>query len=181
MKGLMEFAKIVLLCILAAIVYGIVHDQFTARICLEYFTVFHPQIFPTHSPTLLALGWGIIATWWVGAFLGFLLALAARVGSKPKLTARDVFPFVARLLLIMGACAFVAGVVGYLLAKRGAIAPPPFIAQTPGLVASHFMADWWAHSASYASGFFGGLVACILVYRKRSQLGRALGRELILS
>ena len=113
MRGLMEFAKIVLLSIFAAIVYGIVHDQFTARICLEYFTVFHPQIFPTQSPTLLAFGWGILPTWWVGAFLGLLLALAAPTGSKPKLTARAVFPFVARLLLVMAACAFVARVVGY--------------------------------------------------------------------
>ena len=179
MRGLMEFAKIVLLCIFAAMIYGIVHDQFTARICLEYFTVFHPSIFPTQSPTLLAFGWGILATWWVGAFLGLLLALSARIGSKPKLTARDVSPFVALLLLIMGACAFVAGVAGYLLARRGLIAPPPFVAQTPHLATANFMADWWAHSASYASGFFGGLAVCTLIYRRRSRLGRAIARELI--
>lgn len=181
MRGLMEFAKIVLLCIAAAIVYGIVHDQFTARICLEYFTVFHPQISPTQSPTLLAIGWGILATWWVGAFLGLLLALAARIGSKPKLTARDIFPFVARLPLVMGACAFVAGMAGYLLARRGLIAPPPFVAQTPHLATGNFMADWSAHSASYASGFFGGLALCVLIYRKQTQLGRAIARELISS
>ena len=179
MRGIVESLKIVLLCILAAMVYGIIHDQFTARICLEYFTVFHPQIFLTQSPTLLAFGWGILATWWVGAFLGLILAFSARIGSRPKLTARDVFPYVARLLLVMGACAFAAGVLGYLLAKRGLIAPPPFIAQTPNLAASNFMADWWAHSASYASGFFGGLVVCVLAYRKRQQLGRTLGRDLV--
>jgi hypothetical protein len=38
----MEFAKIVLVCIFASIVYGIAHDQVTARICVQYFTVFHP-------------------------------------------------------------------------------------------------------------------------------------------
>jgi hypothetical protein len=51
-----EFLKIVALCIVAAVVYGIVHDQVTARICLEYFTEFHPPVFLTSSPTLLGLG-----------------------------------------------------------------------------------------------------------------------------
>ena len=179
MKGTIEFLKVVLLCVFAAIVYGIVHDQFTARICLEYFTVFHPRIFPTQSPTLLAFGWGILATWWVGAFLGLLLALAARIGPKPKLTARDIFPYVTRLLLVMGASALVAGVIGFLLAKRGLIDPPAFVVQTPHLVVSNFMADWWAHSASYASGFFGGLALCVLIYRKRTRLARTIKRELI--
>lgn len=179
MRAALEFLKIVLLCIAAAMVYGIVHDQFTARICLEYFTVFHPQIFPTQSPTLLAVGWGLLATWWVGAFLGLLLGLAARAGDPPKLTARDVFPYVTRLLLIMGACAFVAGVVGYLLARRGLITPPPLVAGTLHLAVSNFMADWWAHSASYASGFFGGFAVCVLIYRKRTRLARTIKREFI--
>jgi hypothetical protein len=176
---MIEFLKILLLCVVAAIVYGIAHDQFTARICLEYFTVFHPQIFPTQSPTLLAIGWGIVATWWVGAFLGLLLAIAARAGSRPTLIARDVLPYVMRLLLVMATCAVAAGVLGYFLARRGLIAPPPFISETPHLVASNFMADWWAHSASYASGFLGGLGICILTYRKRLRLGHAAEREFI--
>jgi hypothetical protein len=54
----MEIIKIWLLSIAAAILYGILHDQVTARVCLEYFTVFHPPVFDTTSPTLLALGWG---------------------------------------------------------------------------------------------------------------------------
>ncbi len=45
----MEFAKIIGLCILAAIGYGIVHDQVTARICVEYFTVFHAPILGVRS------------------------------------------------------------------------------------------------------------------------------------
>ena len=53
-----ETVKIVLLCIAAAVVYGILHDQVTARVCVEYFTIGHPPVFNTDSPTLLALGWG---------------------------------------------------------------------------------------------------------------------------
>jgi hypothetical protein len=96
MSGIIHALKIVLLCFASAIVYGIVHDQFTVR-----------------------------------------------------------------------------------LVERGLIALPAFIAQTPALVTSNFMADWWAHSASYAGGFFGGLVVCALVYRKRMHLGNTLERELV--
>src|ERR1039457_4994451 len=64
----MEALKIAFTCVMAAVIYGIVHDQITARICLEFFTFFPPPIFHTQSPTLLGIGWGIVATWWVGAF-----------------------------------------------------------------------------------------------------------------
>jgi hypothetical protein len=30
-----------------------------------------------------------------------------------------------------------------------------------------FVADWWAHIASYASGLLGGLICCIAIYLKR--------------
>ena len=67
----MQFMAIVVLCIVSSVVYGIVHDQITARICVEYFTIGHPPVFETDDPTLLGLGWGVIATWWVGAGLGW--------------------------------------------------------------------------------------------------------------
>lgn len=73
----MQAIRIILLCICSAIFYGIVHDQITARICVEYFTIGHPPVFNTDSPTLLGFGWGVIATWWVGLILGLPLSLAA--------------------------------------------------------------------------------------------------------
>jgi hypothetical protein len=62
----MQAARIILYCVLGAVGYGVVHDQITARICLKYFTIGHPQVFNTQSATLLGIGWGVIATWWVG-------------------------------------------------------------------------------------------------------------------
>jgi hypothetical protein len=167
----MESLKIALACIGAAVLYGIVHDQFTARICVEYFTVFHPPVFATQSPTLLGVGWGIIATWWVGAFLGVLLAIAARAGSRPKLGVAALRAPVGKLLLVMAACAVLSGLTGFVLARRGLIAPPVWVAASlvPSAYA-RFMADWWAHNASYASGFIGGIVVCLMTYRKRSRL-----------
>src|SRR6516164_1800000 len=117
----MEFLKVWLLCIFAAVLYGILHDQVTARVCVEYFTIGHPPVFNTTSPTLLALGWGVIATWWMGAFLGLILALAARLGSPPRLNADDLIKPVLGLLLVMAVSALGAGVIGYVLARSGRV------------------------------------------------------------
>jgi phosphotransferase system glucose/maltose/N-acetylglucosamine-specific IIC component len=68
--------QIVCLSTWAAIVYGILHDQVTVRVCLEYFTVGHVPIFGDQPPTILAILWGTTASWWMGAFLGIFLALA---------------------------------------------------------------------------------------------------------
>jgi hypothetical protein len=49
----MHAIAIVILCIVSAVSYGILHDQITARICVEYFTIGHPPVFDTTSPTWL--------------------------------------------------------------------------------------------------------------------------------
>lgn len=165
---MIEHLRIILLCVFAAVLFGILHDQITARICLEYFTVFHPPVFETQSPTLLALGWGVIATWWLGLILGWVLALAARAGSRPKLSAASLIRPVGSLLIVMAGCATVAGISGVILAARGLVGDPRWL--TPRLTTCsypRFMADWFAHSASYASGFLGGIALCVLQYRRR--------------
>ncbi len=166
----MESIKIVCTCILAAVVYGILHDQVTARICVEFFTVFHPPVFATTSPTLLGIGWGIIATWWAGAIIGLMLVIAARFGSRPCLVARDLIPSIAILMCTMAICAVVFGIVGYLWAPL-----PPYLAEAvPVPMQRRLLADWWAHGASYGSGFVGGMVLCAVTWFRRvklSQLG----------
>ncbi len=155
MKNFLQGLLIFLLAIAASILYGILHDQITIRICLEYFTIYHPPVFGTlKDPTLLAVGWGIIATWWVGAILGFPLALAARVGVMPKRSAASMIRPIAILLTCMAACATTAGVAAYFYAATHAgvifASDLPLSRQTP------FLVDLWTHLASYASGFRGG-------------------------
>jgi hypothetical protein len=159
----MESVKIVLSCVLAAIIYGSLHDQITARICVEYFTIFHPPIFHTQSPTLLGLGWGIVATWWAGAEVGLMLTIAARFGSRALVPARQLLPLITLLMITMALCALVCGVIGYYF---GTV--PIDIAPAIPLDRQHrFVATWWAHTASYGSGFVGGLVLCIIISIRR--------------
>lgn len=173
LEEIMEFLKIWLLCIIAAIVYGIVHDEITARVCVEYFTIGHPPVFHTSSPTLLGLGWGVIATWWMGAFLGFVLALSARLGSDPKIGIGDLLRPTLVLLVLMGVSALCAGVVGGILAARGVIPLRDWEQILGRDKAVRFIADFCAHFTSYLVGFCGGIVICgwTLVRRFRSAAG----------
>jgi hypothetical protein len=158
-----EFIKIVVLCVTAAVLYGIVHDQFTARICTEYFTIFHPPVFTTNSPTLLAFGWGIIATWWAGAMIGLPLAIAAQAGTRSRMSAGQLVPYIVRLLLFMALCAIAFGCIGYWWGHM----PEGMSNILPASMERRLLADLWAHSASYASGFLGGMVLCVLVWKRR--------------
>lgn len=166
--------------IAAAVAYGIVHDQITARVCIEYFTVFHPPISwlsrRTTSPTLIGVYWGIVATWWVGAILGVLLALTSRLGSRPKLRLIDLYKPIAVLLIAMAICALFAGVVGYSLARFANLAAlEAHMISLPDERKPRFFADRFAHNASYAAGGLGGLAVCAWAWRLRGR--RRLARS----
>lgn len=172
--GRMEIVKIILLCVVAACVYGILHDMVTAQVCVEYFTIGHRPIFGgVRSPILLALGWGVIATWWVGLPLGIMAALAARVGRSFKLKARQLVRPMGILLAIMGSMALMAGIAGYVLARLDVVRLTGWTAsRVPQDRHWAFIADLWAHLASYASGVLGGLVFCVGIILWRIMLRR---------
>ena len=163
---IVEGAKIVGLTIVASVAYGIVHDLITVRICLEYFTVSHPDIFHTTNPTLLALGWGVVATWWMGAIFGSLIAAAARCTPAPKLTWRDALRPICLLLTTMAMCAFLAGLVGSRLTSYTPVLGPPGPEDIP---AGTFYSVLFAHNASYDVGGLGAIaVAMYLIVRRMS-------------
>jgi hypothetical protein len=75
---------------------------------------------------------------------------------------------VVTLLVVMAACASSAGVAGYLLARSGEVfLLDPLASQVPPEKHARFLADLWAHSASYLVGFVGGLVVIVRVWRSR--------------
>lgn len=170
----MEFLKIVFLCIAAAVCYGEIHDQITARICVEYFTIGHPPIFNTQSPTLLAIGWGFIATWWVGVLLGIPAALVSRVGRWPKFTAQQLLTPIGRLLVVMAILSSSAGYIGYRLASAGVMSLlEPLASDVPAAHHQAFLADMCAHNASYAAGILGGFALCGWVVFQRWKFNTA--------
>jgi hypothetical protein len=166
----MQALAIVALGILAAVCYGIVHDQITARVCVEYFTIGHPQVLAvlTDSPSVLGFVWGMIATWWVGLGMGIPLALAARVGARPKKSARDLVLPLFVLRAVAGTLALCAGIVGYFAAANDWVALyGPMGRRVPQHSHARFIADLFAHRMSYAAGGIGGIVLIVRAWRSR--------------
>jgi hypothetical protein len=164
----MQSVAIIVLAVAAVIFYGIVYDQVTARICIEYFTVGHPRLIESDSPTVLALFWGVVATWWVGLPLGLGLAVAARVGRRPKLKARDLIRPIGKLLAFMFIVAAVAGLIGFTASKAGVFhLIEPLASRVPSDKHTAFLTDGWAHSGSYLAGIVGGLALWLLTWRRR--------------
>lgn len=162
MEKFIQPLAIILMCVVAAVSYGIVHDQITARVCVEYFTVGHPPILGTDDPTLLGIGWGILATWWVGLPLGVALAIAARAGPRPRRSVGSLVRPIVGLLLVMAAAALLAGIAGWFFARGGIVRlVGPIARELPADRHVPFLADLWAHAASYFVGVTGGVVVLV--------------------
>ncbi len=132
--------KITGLFTLAAVLFGLVHDQITVRVCVEYFTVAHET-------------------------------LAAREGPWPKLPWRHFVRPALALAGLMGGAALLASILGYVLTARGIVR---IVADYEDLIAperhARFMADVWAHLASYAVGLLGGVAIAVQALRARRRL-----------
>lgn len=166
----MAYLGILILSVGAACLYGVLHDLVTANVCVEYFTIGHPPLLPTTSPFLLALGWGVVATWWMGVLLGIPLATAARAGAWPRMSASDLLRPLAFVLVSMGVAAALWGLAGYGLASLGWVRLPQSIqAGVPSQAHVRFLAVWWAHQTSYVAGTLGGIGLCVWTIVRRGQ------------
>ncbi|MDJ0974106.1 MAG: hypothetical protein QNJ98_06570 [Planctomycetota bacterium] len=170
--------RIILLTMVCAVAYGLVHNQITIRLSYEYFTVAHPRWIDTDDPTVLALFWGVIATWWAGAIGGVVLALACRAGSLPTLDARALVRPLATALVVMGACAFAAALLGALVlpvSLADALFPSEVLSEVP--VAQHkgLLTAGAAHNASYLVGAICVVWIAIRCRRRRRALASGVG------
>ncbi len=166
----LKSAQIILLSIVAACAYGVIHDEVTVRLCLEYFSIAHPPLFHTGSPTLLAMCWGVAATAGLGAVFGSLLALVSQSRGAAPYPIRRLGRSILALLAFMGISALLAGIGGYQLAQRGFISLPTRLAGAiPAYQHDRFMAVWFAHGASYLAGLSGGALLCFRVWRARGR------------
>ncbi|TVQ02956.1 MAG: hypothetical protein EA381_02270 [Planctomycetaceae bacterium] len=164
----MQWFRIVVLSVAACVLYGVLHDQVTARICVEYFTIGHPPIFPTQDPTWLGIGWGVLATWWVGVLLGAPLATVARIGTAPRRTAGDLVRPVGLLIIVSAAVACGMGLIGWWAARNGWVFLVGDLAErVPPDKHLRYLAALWAHNGSYAAGFVGGAVLILMTWRGR--------------
>ena len=168
-----EGFKIVAMSVVAAMLYGVAHDQVTSRICIEYYTIGHARVFETDSATLLALGQGILSTWWYGLVLGLPLAAAARMGSKPTTKAGTLRRPLGFLLLRVAFYSFLGGIAGYYAASQGWVYLVDTLAHR--IVDEReavFIAVLWAHWTAYGSAAVEGLLFCVRTWRRRGAPAR---------
>lgn len=165
--------KTILLCLFGAIAFGIVHDLVTANSCVEYFTIAHPKVIESQNPFLIALVWGVLATWWVGLILGILIVLFNAIGKHDQVPFSIIRLYVTRLLLVMLLTSTLAGLTGYILANSGVIhLVGELTDQIPPGRHNVFLAVAWAHLSSYIVGFVGGIVICMKVWMRRTNPAR---------
>lgn len=177
-SAMAETAKIVLLCVAFSILYGTVHDQITIRISLEYFTVDHPALITTASPTVLALFWGFTATWWVGVLLGLPLSLACLAGRWPQRNAASMIKPLLILFAFCGGAAAVSGIIGGHLAREGTIQlMPPVAEKVPSAGQADYLTALWIHSGSYAAAALGGIILIVSALVSRLRIADGRGGE----
>ena len=163
-------AKVILITILAAITYGIIHDEITAHLCVEYFTLAHAPLFHTDSPAILGLCWGIAATLGVGLVLGVLLAAVSQSGASPPYPIPPLIRSISSLLLMMALSAALPGIMGFNLSRHSLIPfPSGFAYLIPLDRHDRFIAVWFAHSASYLVGFLGGAFLILRIWKQRGK------------
>jgi hypothetical protein len=165
-----QVAKIIALSTLAAMTYGVAHDQVTAHLCVEYFSLAHPLLFHIDSPALLGLCWGIAATIGPGVIVGVLLGLVSQSPGLTPTPIRQLFGTICVLLAIMAMSATLAGIVGFELSCRSLVSLSRSLSEAiPSGQHDRFMAVWFAHAASYLVGLGGSSLVIFRLWRERGK------------
>ncbi len=163
--------RILQLGIAAETIYGMIQDQFSARFCVEYFTVAHPRIEGLTNPTLLGVAWGFLGGWWGGAILGAVAGFTARLGKRPALNARDLLLPIA---LVLAGQLVVTAAAGW--AATAEVAEPGFSIIEP--LASHIPHERHnacfivsrMHQGTYLSAVAGGVLLSVWIAWRRAAL-----------
>ena len=145
--------------------YGILHDQITFSIGPEYFRNFKFHQFSYADPGFGERAFvscvGFLATWWVGAIAGWILARRL----LPTCSKRTAYRRFRAGFLIILASAASAGILGYLYGLwRGPNAD--YSAWQPTLQQYHVSDVWPFMRVAYIhnAGYLGALAGLLLTY-----------------
>lgn len=147
-------------------IYGIVHDQITLRLGVEYFTKFKLLQFYYLDPSapihITAMKIGFLATWWVGFFAAWFMARVTMPHEPLLQAARRCAWGVAGMMITAATLALIA-------AQRApkSLADPRLTAWEDMLVSYNiqdplaFIRVGYIHNASYLGGLLGLLAALL--------------------
>jgi hypothetical protein len=174
-KKIAAMVSIILICIIVAGIYGILHDQITYSISPEYYTKFKFIQFglvagndtPIRNLRLLVAVTGWMATWWVGFIIGIILSmLALRQNSLRAMITTSV-----KAILITIAVAIISGIAGYTYGSLIMINQPETYAgwYLPASVTdiNSFIIVGSIHNFSYMGALAGLIIAIYFNFRKK--------------
>jgi hypothetical protein len=151
------FQVVCLACLL-----GLAIDVVTANVAVEYFTVHHPHVVDSRSPWVMALVWGIGASWWFGLIAGVLLWWINFRRAQPlssKRIVRIIVPYLVVIwLVMMGIVAGVYGIAGRIPEKQR---------RATFESDRRLMAVALSHSTEYALGGIATILLMIRIARVR--------------
>ncbi|GAB3589271.1 hypothetical protein [Hymenobacter daeguensis] len=171
MKKILTLALIVIIAAITGGIYGAIHDQLTYTISPEYYTKFKFIQFELadagpeanlSNPRLWVAVVGVLATWWMGVLIGFVLGLVGLAHSNWKV----MFRVTLRAFVITMGVAFVIGIFG-LIYGRLFLANNPIESFSNWFIPDNiidfknFVTVGSMHNFSYAGGIIG-LVAGIV-------------------
>lgn len=154
--------------IAAEVVYAMLQDQISVRMCPEYFTVAHPRIEAITDPTLLGLARGFLGAWWGGALIGAITGFSARLGRWPKLNPQDLLrPIVWLLVFQAGATAAAGWIATYEVTEPGFTIIEPLASHIPETRHNACFIVSRMHQGTYLSAIVGGVFVCGWIFRRR--------------
>jgi hypothetical protein len=162
--ALRRFLAIVLGSTGLACLLGICLDLVTANVAVEYFSVHHPRIVLTEKPWVLAIVWGVAASWWGGAIAGVIVASINQRRRNPLEAVR-----ILRWALV--ACTVLWLVMIAILIAVFAIASTIPLEERQATFDHdrRLMAVAMAHQYEYVLGAIALLVIAVMTWRSRLQ------------
>ncbi|MCP5538837.1 MAG: hypothetical protein H7A53_01680 [Akkermansiaceae bacterium] len=179
MKRLAAVLALTLAASLLAGAYGVLHDQATFTISPEYFTAFKYHQFrlaDSPLPDRVKVGViGFLATWWMGAFIAPILALAGGFFRDAATLWRETLRTILLVLAITLAFGVFAG--GYGWVRTRALDPADYAGwYFPENLRRPARFAWvgWIHNFGYLGGFIGAAFGVVRQvargYRSRGAL-----------
>lgn len=161
--ALLRFVWIVLGAVFLACALGVSLDMVTAHVAVEYFTVKHPKIVDSEEPIVMALLWGVGASWWFGLIGGIV------VGGINQLRREPLKPI--RILRWAGIACVVLWVImlTIMLAILAFAQTIPVEARRPTFdYDARMVAVAMAHQYEYVLGAIAMLVIGIMTWRSKT-------------
>ena len=163
---------IIISAVLAAL-YGAIHDQITYSISSEYFTVFKFDQFGfldwgNNNPRLTTALIGILATWWVGLYIGIVQGLVGLIHQNHKL----MFRYVMNAIFITLGITVLFGIFGFIAGKLDAETYKNCCFPYEIKNGKSFKIVGSIHNYGYVGGEIGAFIGVayqIIMRRKKSQ------------